>query len=141
MLPSAPRNGEVTNERTPSPSASNAPIDLAQDRSVHHGIAHDAALAHVVAAGLELRLHEQHELRLGGGEREQVGRDRAQRDEREIRDAEIGGRIDRARLELAHVRALHHRDPHVVTERPRELSTADVDREHVLRRPGEGGSR
>ena len=105
--------------------------DLAQHRAVHDRVADDAALADVLAAGLELRLHQQHELGIGGGEREQVGRDGPQRDEREVGDAQVGRRIDRARLELAHVRALHHRDARVVAQRPRELTAADVDRDDV----------
>ena len=72
MLPSAPRNGDATSDRDTEPERVERTDDLAQHRVVHHRVAHDATLADALAAGLELRLHEQHELGVGGGEREQV---------------------------------------------------------------------
>ena len=121
MLPSAPRNGDGDQRAHTEAERAERADHLTQHRPVHHGIAHDAALPDAGAPGFELRLHEQHELGIGGGERQQVGRDGAQRDERQIGDAQIGRRIDRARLELAHVRAFHHGDAFVVAQRPREL--------------------
>ena len=115
--------------------------DFAQHRVVHHRVAHDATLADARPARLELRLHEQHEVGIGVREREQVRRDRAQRDERQVGDAQVGGRIDRAGVELAHVRALHHGDARVVAQRPRELAPARRRSRRRARRRVAAGSR
>ena len=112
-LPSAPRNGDgIDRASTPSPRVVEPADDFAQHRRVHLRIAHDAAPADPRPARLELRLHQQHEVGVGGREREQVRRDGPQRDEREVGDAQIGA-ADRPRpaASVAHVRALHHRAP------------------------------
>ena len=135
MLPSAPRNGDATTARTPSPRTPSAVDHLAQHRVVHHRVAHDAALADARPARLELRLHQQHELGVRRGEREQARRDRPERDERQVGDAEVGGRIDAHRLRAsrtlvrsitvtrASLRSVHASWP------------ADVDRDHVRGAP------
>ena len=67
MLPSAPRNGDVDQRAHTEPERVEPGDDLAQHRVVHDRVAHDAALADPRPARLELRLHEQHELGVGGG--------------------------------------------------------------------------
>ena len=83
--------------------------------------------------GLELRLHEQHEVGVGGGAAHERGRDGAQRDEGQVGDREVDRAADVLGLEVAGVGALEHRDPRVGAQRPRELTTPDVDREHRRR--------
>ena len=79
------------------PGCVEAGDDFAQHRRVHHGVAHDAAPAEARPPRLELRLDEQHEVGIGVGDREQMRRDGAQRDERDVDDAQIGRGIERAR--------------------------------------------
>ena len=59
-------------------------------------------------------------------------RDRTQRDERNVGNAEIGARVERAGLDLADVRPLHHGHARVLAQGPRDLGAPDVDRVYVL---------
>ena len=69
MLPSAPRSGDVDDGAHAEPDAVERADNLVQHRVVHDRLAHDPTLADACAPGLELRLHEQHELGIVGGER------------------------------------------------------------------------
>ena len=133
MLPSAPRNGDAVHARTPRPTASSAALTSRRTAACTTGSRTMPPRPEPGAAGFELRLHEQHEIRGGRGDGEQVRCDSAQRDERDVDDAHIRGGIERAGAEITNVRALHHRDPLVLPERPRELAAADVDGGDVSR--------
>ena len=62
--------------RTPRPRPPSASTTSRSTASCTDGVAHDAALAEPGAARFELRLHQQHELGVRRGEREQARRDR-----------------------------------------------------------------
>ena len=47
--------------------------------------------------------------------------------------ARSGGSGSIAGVETARVGALEHHDPRILAERPRQLSVADVDRDHAAR--------
>ena len=99
---------------------------LADYRTVHRRVAHDATLADPLAAGLELRLHQQHEDRLRSGELEEIRRDQPQGDEREVDDDEVEGGAECAFVEVTEVRALDDGDARVMAQGPRELPTTDA---------------
>ena len=93
-------------------------------------IAHDTALAHVVAPDLELRL-DQRDDRLAGGRPQQLGDPRQherERDERHVDHGEPTRFRNLVELEVAHVLAFEHDDARILANRPRELAVADVDR-------------
>ena len=95
------------------------------------GIAHDAPLADRIAAGLELRLHQRHDVtavpKLGKGRRQRE----PQRDEGDIGHDKIDGVFDRDRV--ASVDPLVHDDARVLAQAPVELTLSDVDRVHADR--------
>src|SRR5579871_246557 len=102
---------------------------LAHDAAADFVVAHDAALAHVLASRLELRLDEDDRLPARRAE-PQHGRQRdAHGDERDVADRERG-REGKLR-QRARVRPLHHRDPRVATKTRMELSVPDVERNHA----------
>ena len=70
--------------------------DLSDDALVNRRIAHDTARSHVVAAALELRLHEGDDTTLRRQERRDDGQDLRERNERHVDDDE-GERADPAR--------------------------------------------
>ena len=118
------------------PGSSRPATTSLDDRAPDVGVAHDAAFADTRPPGLELRLDQQDELGGGGREAEKVRRDGAQRDERDVDDAEVGrGGSICVELDVAHVGALQHRDAIVGAQRPRELAAPDVERDHVVGAP------
>ena len=69
-LPSAPRSGDSIQPMMVAPAAARASIDLDRTRSVHRRVADHAATPPTSGpAGLELRLHQQHESAPGRGAR------------------------------------------------------------------------
>jgi hypothetical protein len=107
--------------------------DLAEHRLVYGRIAHDPAATDARSSGFELRLDQEHEITVGRRQREQARCDRAQRDERDVDDTDVDRRIDRTRLQRAHVGAFHDRDARIFPQRPCELTAAHVDRDHRCR--------
>ena len=97
------------------------------------GVAHDALLADVLAARLELRLDERDDLaRLleqGVGD----GQDLRQRDEGDVDGGKVEGLADHLRRDCADVRALHVADARVGTQLPGQLAVADIDGVDLLR--------
>src|SRR5215470_11184937 len=91
------------------------------------GIADDAALAHRLAPGLELRLDQRHQPGLWAGQRQRRRQRLPQRDEADIGDDRARRFRNAARIQRARIAALerHHR------RQPRqtriELTMADVD--------------
>ncbi len=107
--------------------------DALEHRGVDLGVAHDA-LAHVVLAGLELRLdHRQQAVR----PREQLDERRQherERDERDVDDGQRGRRAGEvAGRQEAGVDALQHGHAVVGAETLVQLAAADVERRHVRR--------
>jgi hypothetical protein len=93
---------------------------------VQRDVADDAALADPALADLELRLHERDDRRVAR-ERRDRGKDRPQRDEGEIGDDEVHV-PDHVRIDLADIGSFEHAHPLILTQRPGELSAADVQR-------------
>ena len=105
-----------------NPSACAAADDFVHDplpgRPV---VADDAALADLVAPGLELRLDQRDDVAAGREQRRHDRQDRAQRDERDVDrdDAEAAG-VGRAAASGCSVRAfmpLEHDDPRIAAQR------------------------
>ena len=88
-FPSAPRSGDAITSTTTSPVLGQ-PVDAPRRarRGARSGSRDDAALADLRPSRLELRLHEQHEVAVGGRAARQRGRDGHQRDEGEVGDGE-----------------------------------------------------
>ena len=103
--------------------------DLAHDASPHVVVAHDAALSHVRAAGLELRLDEHDRLPAGRAEPQHRRQRDPHRDERDVADREL--RRERQLRQRARVRPLEHGDARIGAEPRMELPVADVDRDHA----------
>src|SRR5947209_7968172 len=130
-LPVALRAGEpgvYDRDRTRIP-AERRFCDLADHPCADRFVAHDAALADIGAARLELRFDQHH--RLPGGRRElQRGRQGDPHgDERDVADDEL--RCERQLGDRARVRPLEHRDAPVAAQARVELPVADVDRDHA----------
>src|SRR3954451_4832089 len=95
-------------------------------------IAHDTG-AHVLPAGLELRLHEHDGLPARRCELEQ-GRERlSDADERDVADGEV--RRKRQLADLARIRPLEDDDPAVLADARVQLPVADVERDHACSAP------
>ena len=102
------------------------------DRFVNGRIGDEPMPAHFLAASLELRLDEGHDVGAGRDEYRNRGEDMPQRDEGHIdRD-----KIDRLRhhvpRERARVDAFANHDTRVVAQAPIELAVADVERDHAF---------
>ena len=97
------------------------------------GVAHHAAAAHVLAAGLELRLDHRERVEALGGARQHGREHLAQRDEADVEHDQVGRVGQLRRLQRAGVGALDHRHPRVLAQRPVELAVGDVERDDVLR--------
>ena len=131
----AARAATGSTRATPSPCSSRPATTSSSTARVHVGVADDPALADAVPARLELRLHEQHEVGGVGGEREQGRRDRPQRDERHVGDAEIGRRLERSGSSSRTLVRSITVTRASLRKRPRELAAADVDRDRRARAP------
>ena len=59
-----------------------------------------------------------------------AGQRRSQRDERQVRDDQVGHERQVRGFQVPDVRPLHHRDARVVADLPRELAVPHVDRHH-----------
>ena len=93
-MPAGPGIGLSTIPTTRQPGC--APIqagDALADRAVNRRVAHDAALADLLAAGLELRLDQRDQLGPLGGQRQRRRQHRRQADEAGI----AGDQVDRLR--------------------------------------------
>ena len=128
-LPFGPGRPESTTPTTLAPQPSAAVGDLAQHARADCRVADDAALADVLAAGLELRLHEHDGLPARRGERSAGGSAIRTRDERHVADDEL--RRERELGERARVRPLEHDDARVVAQPLVQLPVADVDGDHA----------
>ena len=104
--PSGPGSPESTTPTTLAPQPSAAAATSRSTRRVHLRVAHDAALADVRAARLELRLHEHDRLPARRGERSAGGSAMPHRDEGDVADDELGA--NGSSVELARVRPLEH---------------------------------
>ena len=117
----------------------------AVDRLGAHGlVAHDApALRGLLAADLELRLHERDERAARRAcTRAMAASSLLEPDERRVDDGEVRrARRSRRRVERARVRPLHHDDARVDAQLVRELPVADVDRDDAAPRRAGAGSR
>ena len=101
--------------------------DHARDRlGVQRRIADDPALAHPSLADLELRFHECDDRRTAGERRDRTGSTvRSEMNERSATTR--SDRADTGRVNVADVGSLEHGHPLILTQRPRELSAADVE--------------
>ena len=115
--------------------------DFVDDIDAHVDVTHDATLAEARPPGFVLRLDEQHERRIRGGEVEKMRRDLRQRDERDVGDTHVREWFERTGRQVAHVGSLPHRHSIVGTQSPVELAPADVDRGDVRRALVATGSR
>ena len=130
-LPSAPVIGAATIPTTGKPRRRQSRRDALEHLAVDLRVANDPTLAHRATPGLELGLHEQDEPRIGECAACERRRHREQRDEREICDRERHRAPDGVRFEMPDVGALQRRDARVGAQRPRELPSADVDRDDL----------
>ena len=96
-------------------------------------IADNAALADLLAPGLELRLDQRHDLCGPRREGRHHGEDMPQRDERDVdADARDGAHCRKvARLQVSRVGVFDDRDPRIAAQLPVQLAVADVERDHV----------
>jgi len=94
----------------------------------------DHPVADLLAAGLELRLHECNDL---SAERTEARRNRAQdaveRDERDVDHCQVDGRGQDTRAEGAGVCPLHRYHPGIVPERLGKLTATHVHGVHLAR--------
>ena len=106
------------------------------DAGVHNRIGHEPALADVLAAGLELRLHERDDLGRPADQRRQHRKNVAQGDERDV-DADArdrrAGILQIAGLEVPRVGVFDHRHARVAAHLPVQLAVAHVERDHMTR--------
>ena len=99
-LPSAPRNGDGITARTPSPAAVESGDDLvAAPRGAPRGRARCPRRPSRARPASYWGFTSSTKSASAVGECEQTRRDRTQRDEREVGDAEIGTRIERRRFD------------------------------------------
>ena len=98
-----------------------------ENRATHVLVTHDTAVIHILRRRLELRLHKREEAALGSEHVLHGWKDVRDARERDVAHCEVetprvpfGGDVD-------DVRALEERHARVVTKRPVELGTADVD--------------
>ena len=90
-LPCVPAIGEETTPQVPEPLVPRRPQHARDGVGAGRGIRHESALDRG-AADLELRLHQQHEVGVGGGHRARGRQHVRERDEREIAGDELRGR-------------------------------------------------
>src|SRR4051794_7749541 len=102
--------------------------DLAKHARSHGRVTNDA-LRDVRAAGLELRLHEDHGHPAASGEAQRRGQRDPHGDEGDVADDQL--RRERQLRELACIRLLHDGHALVAAELLVQLMGADVDRDHA----------
>src|SRR6266545_449183 len=106
-------------------------LELPQDLQADGVAAHDAALADLSAAGLELRLDQRDNRRIVLQQREHWREHQAQRNEGHVDHGQIGlfGQL----RQVASVGALHHHHPRVVPEFVVQLPITHIHRVDALR--------
>src|SRR5690348_7853524 len=102
--------------------------DLAHDTRARRRIAHDAALADVGAARLELRLHEHDRLPARRGQADDGRKHDPHGDERDVADDQLRG--ERQFREVARIRLLEHRHTVVPAQLLVQLMRPDVEGDH-----------
>src|SRR2546421_7751204 len=93
-----------------------------------YGIAHDTALADVLAAGLELRLDERDHFAARGEHVENRRQHLLQRYEGHVDHGQRGLVAEQPRVERARFRVLHHDDTRILAQLVVELAAADIHR-------------
>ena len=132
-LPSAPRSGDAMTRDRHEPGRRRARRTTSSSTARWTaGSRTTPPRPTALASRLELRLHQQHEVGVGGrAPRAAPARTRAQRDERQVGDHERHRPAEAPASRCAHVGALAHVDPRVGAQRPRELAVPDVDGHHL----------
>ena len=99
--------------------------------AAHGGVADDAALPHLFARSLELRLHEGEEAAALDQQLADGGQDGKHGGEAHVTDREVKGVGALGRRDVDDVGALEKLDARVLAKRPVELGVADVDGKHA----------
>src|SRR3954468_20840847 len=93
----------------------------------------DAVLAHLVATGFELRLHEGNDISTRLEKRRQRGEDVPQGDECHVDGNETHAVGDVIRRQRTGIDPLAHQNARVVAKAPVQLASTDVERDHAGR--------
>src|SRR6476646_1211616 len=128
-VPLRPREPRVYDAPRARPPQERCLRHLAYDAPAHLRVSVDAALPHLGAAGLELRLHEHDRLPPGRTQPEDRWEREPHRDERDVADGEL--RSERELGQGAGVRPLEDGDPRIAAQARVELAVADVDGNHA----------
>src|SRR5579885_2588684 len=102
--------------------------DLFERFAPYRVIPDDAALAHLLAPGLELGLDEDYQVRRSGAEIDHGRQNQSQRNETDVDYQQIGpiGQVVRERR--PDIGAVEHYNPRVIAQLRCQLAVADVER-------------
>jgi hypothetical protein len=109
-------------------------MDFVLDTLMDGGISdHTVRLGDFHLAGLELRLHEQHEMTTGTRSTHERIEHPTQRDEREVGHHQIDGTTEQFRSDITNVEAFEDRHLFMLSDARMQLAMAHVDRSNPIR--------